>query len=169
MPRGSNDGSIIRKPAVGGRQSGCIILRKRYTDAKGRSREKKRIAHTDAEALRMRRDIQHEIEAELAGISSSQSQEFDNLVESCRTDEGNPVHFVAAMLLKLEDALRRNTHLLPEFQNVNVDLRFFCNMQHFNPTAYTAAVLDLFEQGLKRLGQFSGLPLYTDVDDIDEE
>lgn len=67
MSRGSRDGSIIRKPGAGGNQSGCIILRKRYTDSNGRSREKKRIAHSNTEALRLRRGIEREIEAELAG------------------------------------------------------------------------------------------------------
>lgn len=162
MARGSRDGSIIRKPAVEHNQSGCIILRKRYTDSRGRSREKKRIAHTDAEALRLRRDIQCEIEAELAGISPSQSQAFNNLVESCEYDEGRPSHFVAGMLLILEDALQRNEHLLPEFKNINFDLRFFCNTQRFKPTAYTAAVLDLFEQGLRRLADFSETSLFID-------
>ena len=155
MPRGTRDGSIIRKPAVGANQSGCIIVRKRYTDSKGRSREKKRIAHTQAEALRLRRDIEREIEAELAGIRPSQAQAFNDLVDSCRSDEGNPVHFVAAMLLRLEDALKRNEKLLPEYSSV--DVRFFCNMQRFKPTEYTAAVLRRFEDGLKRLAGLSEL------------
>ena len=159
MPRGSSDGSIIRKPAVGDK-SGCIIVRKRYSDSKGRSREKKRIAHTPAEVRRLRQDIEREIEAELAGIRPSQTQAFNDLVDSCRSDEGQSVHFVATMLLALEDALKRNEQLLPEYSSV--DLRFFCNMQHFKPAAYTAAVLRAFEEGLKRLARLSEIPLFID-------
>ena len=173
MPRGSTDGSIIRKRAVAGNQPGYIILRKRYTDSKGRRREKKRIAHTDAEALRLRRDIEREIKAERGGISPLQMRAFNDLVEFCLADEGQPEHFVAAMLLKLEDALYRNEQLLPEFSGfaglARIDLRFFCNAQRFKPAEYTAEILRLFEEGLKRLARLSDIPLYIDVDDDDLE
>lgn len=95
----------------------------------------------------------------------------NDLVEFCLSDEGQPEHFVAAMLLKLEDALHRNEQLLPEFsgfaQLAHIDLRFFCNAQRFKPVEYTAKFLRVFEEGLKRLARLSDIPLYIDVDDDD--
>ncbi|HEY3581272.1 MAG TPA: hypothetical protein VGK82_12035 [Pyrinomonadaceae bacterium] len=67
MPRGDKDGSI-RETDSG------FIVRKRYTDLHGASREKKRIVDTRAKADRVRREIEDEIAGELAGVDASQQE-----------------------------------------------------------------------------------------------
>jgi integrase len=62
MPRGDNDGTIKKV------RDGYFIVRKRYTDRKGKACAKKRIAYSATEALRTKRAILKEIEDELAGI-----------------------------------------------------------------------------------------------------
>src|SRR5215831_12246902 len=62
MPRGNKNGSEP-KPLGDGR----YMARRRYTDAKGRTAEKKRIAYSYTEYLEARREIDKEIETELAG------------------------------------------------------------------------------------------------------
>jgi hypothetical protein len=153
MPRGNKDGSMIRLSAVvaeGGKvvQPACVIVRKRYTDSKGRPRQKKRVARTMAEAQRLKRQIEREIEAELAGIGSDQAEAFCDLVDSLSLQHNRASHIATKMLLMLETSLRRNEKLLPEFRHVTLEAH--CNAHRFEPAEFVAAIVRALENGLRR-------------------
>jgi hypothetical protein len=149
MPRGSKDGSLFQKPASGDGRPAIYIVRKRYLDASGRRREKKRVAHSDEEALTLKREIAGEIAAELAGVSPNRSREFGELVKVCNFNLSQPDHMVVTLLLALRDAATRNNRLVPEFSTV--DLKAYCTMENFEPAAYASDVLQTFHHGLCRL------------------
>src|ERR1041385_332727 len=103
MPRGDKDGSV-RETDSG------FIVRKRYTDLHGASREKKRIVDTRANADRVRREIEDEIAGELAGVDVSHQEAFIELLQCChinRNANSEPAHHLAATLLNLESGLER--------------------------------------------------------------
>jgi len=99
MPRGSKDGSIKYVPAD--RDAGtveCWIVRKRYTDMKGRPREKKRTAYSLTEAQRLVHKIENEIEEELAGVrvaaQPARKRRFADLVTYYKHTELKPAEYV---------------------------------------------------------------------------
>jgi hypothetical protein len=72
MPRGSTDGSVLRIDKSGHvtksvRETVRFVVKKRYTDAKGRRREKKRIAYSASEAAQRLREIEADISREKLG------------------------------------------------------------------------------------------------------
>jgi hypothetical protein len=152
MPRGSRNGSVIRMNAKVGTNGGTlqtagIIVRKRYTDLKGRRREKKRCASTLSEARRLRREIEREIDAELAGIINlSQASTFTELVGYCQAGDFSPAEELVALLMALEAGVRAGEQALPQMSSVR--LADYCNAQTFKPTKYFAAIVDAFEAGM---------------------
>ena len=160
MPRGSRDGSVIRKKAQvdpNGRtlQSVGIIVRKRFTDLKGRRREKKRCASSPAEARRLKREIEREIEAELGGIiKASQATAFSDLVRYCNAADFDPSEELAAFLLALQTKMLRYEHVAPELRDIR--LVDYCNAQSFKPGEYFLVVLRALSSVVSRTDQ---LPL----------
>lgn len=74
MPRGDKDGSIKHKPAVIDEAGHVVtpehwVIRKRYTDRKGRSHEKKRLSFKENSNHSIMRAIEREVENELAGLA----------------------------------------------------------------------------------------------------
>lgn len=160
MPRGSKDGSVIRKNGKvesngGTLQSAGIIVRKRYTDLKGRRCEKKRVASSPSEARRLKREIEREIDAELAGIiKGSQAPTFSDLVRYCHTEDFEPSEELAAFLLALETEMLRYEHVAPQLRDIR--LADYCNAQLFKPGEYFVAVLRALGSVMSRTDQ---LPL----------
>jgi len=104
MPRGTKDGSIVNVPAVIDEATGQVIRRahmlvkKRYTDLKGRPREKKRIAYTETEAARRRREIDREIEQDFAGVERpNPRRSFSDLVAYYKLHEMKPAEYIGEM------------------------------------------------------------------------
>ena len=165
MPRGSKDGSIIRKKAQvdsNGRtsQSAGIMVRKRFTDLKGRRREKKRCASSPSEARRLKREIEREIEAELGGIiKGSQAPAFSDLVRYCNAADFDPSEELAAFLLALETEMLRYEHSAPQLRNIR--LVEYCNSQSFKPSKYFAAILVALKS-ITRHGEQLPLELHGD-------
>ncbi len=151
MPRGSRDGSVIRRKVQidsNGRtlQSAGIVVRKRYTDLKGRRREKKRCASTPAEARRLKREIECEIDAELAGmIKLSQAPTFTEMLGYCHAGDFNPAEELVAILLAIEAGARRAEQALPQLNSVR--LVDYCNALAFKPAKYFTAIVDAIEAG----------------------
>jgi hypothetical protein len=146
MPRGDKDGSI-RETDSG------FIVRKRYTDLHGASREKKRIVDTRAKAVQVRREIEDEIAAEFAGVDASQQDSFIELLGYCHINRNvnseQPAHHLAATLLNLESALERLKELLPELDGIN--MKDFCNPDRFGPEAFARSLMDRLYAGLLRV------------------
>ncbi len=152
MPRGSRDGSVIQRKSpvdFNGRalQAAGVIVRKRYTDLKGRRREKKRCASTPSEARRLKREIDREIEAELAGmIKLSQASTFTEMLGYCHAGDFNPAEELVAVLLAVEAGVRAAEPALPQLKSIR--LVNYCNALAFKPTKYFAAIVDAFEAGI---------------------
>lgn len=152
MPRGSRDGSVIQKKSPvdsSGRAlpSAGVIVRKRYTDLKGRRREKKRTGSSVSEARRLMREIEHEIEAELAGtINPSQASPFTKLLGYCLAGDFTPAEELVAMLLQIEAGVRAAERALPPLSAVR--LADYCNPLVFKPAKYFNAIVDALEAGL---------------------
>jgi hypothetical protein len=144
MPRGDKDGSI--KKAESG-----FIVRKRYTDLHGVSREKKRVATTRSEAAQIRRELADEIAAELAGVDGSQRRAFEQLVSSCyrRDSNSRPADLLAATLLNLESGLEATKELLPELDGI--DMKDFCNPAKFQPALFARSLMNQLRIGLLRV------------------
>jgi hypothetical protein len=144
MPRGSNDGSII-KTASG------FSVRKRYTDHHGKPREKKRVANTRSEAVQIRRELENEIAAELTGVETSQQRAFAELASSCYRRDANiePAHQLAATLLNLESGLERIKEFLPELDGI--DMKDFCNPDRFKPATFARSLMNRLHTGLLRM------------------
>ena len=145
MPRGDKDGSI-RETDSG------FIVRKRYTDLHGASRENKRIVDTRAEAVRVRRELEAEIAGELAGVDVSQQESFIELLACCcsnRNANSEPAHHLAATLLNLESGLERIKELLPELDGI--DLKDFCNPDKFKAAAFARSLMNRLHVGLLRM------------------
>jgi len=145
MPRGDKDGSI-RETNSG------FIVRKRYTDLHGASREKKRIVDTRAKAVQVQREIEDEIAAELAGVDASQQDSFIELLACChinRSANSDPAHHLAATLLNLESGLERLKELLPELDGI--DIKDFCNPDRFRPAAFARSLMNRLHTGLQRV------------------
>src|SRR5882672_6248545 len=89
MPRGSKDGSIICKEATRDERGRVhIVVRKRYTDPTGRRREKKRCAASHTDALRLRREIEREIEVEMRGaMGGTGPRHLKDLADWCKVRE----------------------------------------------------------------------------------
>jgi hypothetical protein len=122
-------------------------VRKRYTDLKGRKREKKRFAATSAEARSIKRAIEREIEAELAGmIKLSQAPAFTEMLGYCHAGDFTPAEELVAVLLAMEAGVRAAEQSLPRLSGVR--LVNYCNALTFKPTKYFAAIVDAFEAGI---------------------
>lgn len=144
MPRGDKEGSIRQT------ESGFIV-RKRYTDLYGTSREKKRIVDTRSEAERVLRKIGDEVAAELMGIEASQRHAFAELVSCCYSRDANtePAHHLAATLLNLESGLECIKKLLPELEGIG--LKDFCNQDRFKPARFARSLMNRLNAGLMRV------------------
>jgi integrase len=67
------------------------VVRKRYTDLKGRDKEKKRIAYSVTEAQRLMRKIEREIEDDLAGVPQpSRTRTVSDLIAHCKKHQFKP-------------------------------------------------------------------------------
>lgn len=82
MPRGDKDGSINHKPAIIDEAGNVVIpehwvIRKRYTDLKGRDREKKRLCYREKSNHTTLRAIEREIEKDLAGLTVQRKRFVD--------------------------------------------------------------------------------------------
>jgi integrase len=89
MPRGFKDGSVRET------QPGRWVVRRRYTNLKGEQKEKKRIAFSATEAVRLKRKIDRDIESELAGAAPTvaRARSFSDLVTFCRQREVAPAEY----------------------------------------------------------------------------
>lgn len=103
MPRGSNDGSIRRVPAARDAAGRVItrehwIVRKRYTDLKGRPREKKRIVYAAIAAQRAMRNLAKLIGEELAGkfaaATPSRTRTVADVITHCKAHQFKPAVYV---------------------------------------------------------------------------
>lgn len=97
MPRGTKEGSSFHEDALVEAETGRVlrperwIVRRRYTDLKGREREKKRIAYTASEVVRARRKIDREIEDELAGLTKpDRRRTVSKVIEHCKQRHFKP-------------------------------------------------------------------------------
>lgn len=90
MPRGSTDGSIRHVDATADSREHWVV-RKRYTDLKGRKCEKKRIVYTEFKANRAMREIENEIAGELASISTpTLTRTVSDVVTYCKEHQFKP-------------------------------------------------------------------------------
>ena len=100
-------------------------MRKRYTDLKGRRREKKRCASTPSEARRLKREIEREIQAELAGmIKLSQAPTFTEMLGYCHAGDFKPEEDLVAVLLAVEAGVRAAEKALPQLNSVRLVNKF---------------------------------------------
>lgn len=97
MPRGTKDGSIKHVEEVRDPESRRVvsleqwIARKRYTDLKGRDREKKRVAYSVTEAQRLMRKMEREIEDEIAGVPQpSRTRTVSDVINHCKQHQFKP-------------------------------------------------------------------------------
>lgn len=103
MPRGSNDGTIRHVEAVTGEDGDVItrehwIVRKRYTDLKGRPLEKKRIGYSATAALRLKRKIEREIEDELAGLPKpNRTRTVSDVIAHCKLHQFKPAVYAGGV------------------------------------------------------------------------
>lgn len=104
-----------------------------------------------SEAIRIKREIEREIECELAGVGPQQARAFCDLVDSCSECAVNAAHVVASTLLALEEGVRRNEQLLLEFRSISLEA--YCNANRFEPGKYVAAILRALGEGLRRSEQ----------------
>lgn len=99
MPRGSVDGSIRPVNPVldsNGRVISCDHweARKRFTDLKGRRREKSRVARSQTAAQRAMRAILREIDDELAGIPKpNRKRTVSDVIAHCRLHQFKPAEY----------------------------------------------------------------------------
>ena len=147
MPRGSTDGSIVKKGAR-------FVVRKRYTDQNGLAHSKTRSASTRAKAEQVLQELEGEIAAARVGVDPSELRRFDQLVcgylnRFNREVKIEPEHHLAATLLKLENGLRRLCEILPELERLQLD--DFCNAVSFRPSAFGTALIERIETGLRRM------------------
>lgn len=102
MPRGDKDGSVIHVPA---RREGRRIveperweIRRRYTvtvNGKKKQREKSRVAYSASEAIRVKRDVDREIDRELAGENKPAGQRtFAELVTLAKQNDLKPAEYI---------------------------------------------------------------------------
>lgn len=140
MPRGTNDGSIIRqkRDPVTGLMVDLprIIVRRRYTDLKGRPREKKRYAQTPSKAAQLMRKLDKEIEAELSGIiQERQSRSFNELVTYCKERYLKPAEYAEETKISgLRSWATSLKYLLPPLES------------SFGPMALVAITFEDFEK-----------------------
>jgi integrase len=103
MPRGTKDGSIVRLDKNGrvtqsAKDTVRFVIKKRYTDLQGRSREKKRIAYSATESLRQKRAIDREIENELAGVPKpNASRTVSDAIAWCNKHRFKPAVYVGSV------------------------------------------------------------------------
>lgn len=101
MPRGTKDGSVFHEEAQVDPETGKVvrperwIVRRRYTDLKGNEREKKRIVYSKRDIGNARREIDREIDNDLAGQSDKPTfKTLSEVIEHCKEKYFKPAIYV---------------------------------------------------------------------------